>query len=298
MVAPLPQERDYKREFDQTRLAAIRGDVLSFPRIDNEEEVVQQTGGGLPDLAPRVFARDSEDGLLTQLASARAPALNASYEEAIPDPSAFSFLQQQARMAEGIGAPEFLAPETAALPDPEYSTEDETVTFGESLAAASEQFQEANSVEDAQQAQAAFKQKMQQAMDAKLEKLRELIKEKTSRWTAKGIGNGSNAVDSVGWDGWITFTLTYIYLMARGFITVFVPKPTNMEDDGMAGYAVKKGLHVIIPEYRPLMEPWDFLYFLFLLVISVIIVVILIAAIVLFINIAAVPFFAANPSPT
>lgn len=302
MVAPSPQERDHKRTFNQARLAAIRGDALSFPQLDDEEEPVQQTVRGLPNLAPRIFPRDSEDGLLTQLAPVRTPEMNASNEEAVPDPSTFSFLQQQARMAEGIGAPEFLDPETASLPDPEYSTEDEAVTFGESLAAITEEAQAADSFEEAQRARHAFAQKMHQAMYAEAEKLREYLKEQASRLTAKVVGNGSNAVDSVGWDGWITFMLSYIYLMARGLVSIISPENTTPHDLSVfaqgTNYSFQKGLHILIPPYRPLREPGDFLYFLFLLVMSTIILAAIIVIAVLFITFAAFPFFVTNSSPT
>lgn len=305
MVAPLPQERQFKQEFDRNRLAALRGDSLSLPSANNTNfldddsgQEAANTADFFEDSAPddaannsRFFAPDSEDGILSQFptrSSVKTPELQ---EEDIPDPVGFARIQQQARMAQGINAPELISPEAAELPDPEYSTEEETVTYGESLNTLAGQAAQAETLEEARGVQAAMQNKAQQAVDAANDRLQEWLKEKGSRWLAKGIGNGSNAVDSLGWDGWIVFVISYLYLMARGFVTVFVPEPTNAQDDGMGGYALKKGLHTLLPIYRPLREPGDFGYFLAAFIVTVIIIGVLIAALIILVNIVALPAF-------
>ncbi|MEK9157097.1 MAG: hypothetical protein AAB448_03130 [Patescibacteria group bacterium] len=203
------------------------------------------------------------------------------------DPNNFSYIQQQARMAEGVDAPSLLPDDVAALPDPEYSTDEEPVTYRESLGALQQQAREAEDIEGAQSISQNIRNKINQASDQAAEEMKKLMKEKTSRWVAKGAGNGGNALDSVGWDAWIVFACTYLYLMARGVVSVLSP-------ESQPSTGAQKMLHTVFPPYRPLREPGDFLYFLFVCVISVIIVCVVIAVLVAIMNLFLFPFFTLN----
>jgi hypothetical protein len=286
MVAPLPQERNYKREFDASRLAALRGDRFTVPSSGDAQN--PQDSPSFPEdeaasPADRFYSPDSEESLVSQF-----PQSPPSPEEDLSlAPEDFAYRQRQAQMAAGIGAPSLLPSEVEDLPDPELSSEDEEITFGDTIRDLERQAAMAEDIEEAQVAGGALRNKMQQAMDQYAEQLAQKALEKTSRWTAKGLGNGSNAVDSVGWDGWITFAVSYVYLMARGFITVLSPEPANAADASPS----QKALHTVFPPYRPLQEPGDFLYFLFLFVMTVIILMLVLTAIIMFVNIALFPVY-------
>lgn len=290
MAAPLPQEQRFKEDFDRTRLAAIRGDSFSVPIGANNSNFFEGDGGdGESANNDRYFSSGSEDGILAQFPLASP--LSGAMDTAAIDPNNFSYIQQQARMNEGIGAPSLLPDDVADLPDPEFSTEEDPVTFGESLRALEGQARNAEDLESAQAAGGAVRKKMDDAIEQAAEKLKAMAKEKASRWTAKAAGNGSNAVDSVGWDAWIVFALTYIYLMARGVVSLLVPESSNIGDGNAAANMAKKGLHAVLPPYRPLREPGDFLYFLFLFVITVIIICVVIAVLIAVVNLFLFPLF-------
>lgn len=294
MAAPLPQERTFKQEFDRTRLAAIRGDNFEIPGAANNSNFFGDSGvNEEPANNDRHFSSGSEDGILAQYPLASP--LSGGVDTAAIDPNNFSYLQQQARMKEGIGAPSLLPDEIANLPDPEFSTEEDPVSYRESLRSLEGQARNAEDIESVQAASGAIQKKVNDAMQQFTEELKRLAKEKTSRWTAKIVGNGGSAVDSVGWDGWITFCLTYVYLMARGVVSVLSPETQAPQDLGSfkdsVQYNMKQVLHTAIPPYRPLKEPMDFLYFLFLLVITVIIICVVMAAFITIANLYLFPLF-------
>ncbi len=289
MVASLPQEQRFKQDFDRTRLAAIRGDRFSVPLGANNSNFFEDNSenNGEPANNDRFFSQGSEDGILAQYPLASP--LSGGMDTAAIDPNNFAHLQQQARMKEGIGAPSLLPDEIANLPDPEFSTEEDPVTYDESLRSLEGQARNAEDIESVQAFSNAIRKKMNDATQQYTEELKRLAKEKISRWTAKIAGNGSNAVDSFGFDAWITFCLTYIYLMARGAVSVLFPEtqaPQNLGSfkDALQ-YNAKQALHILIPPYRPLREPGDFLYFLLLFIISILIACLVIA---IFITIASI----------
>lgn len=299
MVAPLPQERLFKREFDQARLAALRGDSFQFPDLDDVSSE-QMPDSATDDFSPidtpetrRFFARDSEDGLLRQYP--QATSATAPDDDSALDPANFAFMQRQAQMQAGIGAPELLPPEAADVLDPEYSTEDEPVTYSESVGFLAQRARESEELEESRFFGQEAQNKAKEAIDQAAAQLEQKVKEQTNRWIAKGVGNGGNAVDSVGWDGWITFAVTYLYLMARGFVSVLSPEsslPSNVGDfkQGVQ-YAATKGIHILFPPYRPFREPGDFLYFLAALVLTVIVVGMLLTALIILVNIVLLPVF-------
>lgn len=281
MVAPLPQEKNYQRELHLARLAALRGDSFGIPAVSEQEEMADAT---------RFVRPDSEEGLVEQYPQDSPSADDPS----LRNPADFSFYQRQARRAAGVGAPSLLAPEIEALPDPDASMEEDEITYAESLRALEQEAQEAENLEEAQAAGGALRAKMQQAQAQYADQLQQFLKEKTTRWTAKGIGNGVNALDSVGWDGWITFIMSYFYLMARGCVTIFSPEPSDPANAPPS----QKALHAFIPPYRPLQEPGDFLYFLFLFVMSLLIVVALVTFAILLLNVVLFPAYLPGLSPS
>lgn len=294
MVAPLPQERNYKREFDASRLAALRGDRFTVPSSGDAQN--PQDSPSFPEdeaasPADRFYSPDSEESLVFQFRQSPP----SPEEDLSLAPEDFVYRQRQARMAAGIGAPSLLPPEVEALPDPELSSENmellnyqkEEITFGDTIRDLERQAAMAEDIEEAQVAGGALRKKMQQARDRYAEQLAQKALEKTSRWTAKGLGNGSSAVGSVGWDGWITFAVSYVYLMVRGIITILYPEPTNAADAS----ATQKALQLLFPPYHPLQEPADFLYFLCLFVMSVTVFKLVLIAIIMFANIALFPVY-------
>lgn len=292
MVAPLPQERLFKREFDQTRLAALRGDSFQFPDIDDTSDAEQTPDSASDDFSPidtpetrRFFARDSEDGLLRQYPQAASTI--APDDDSVLDPANFAFMQRQAQMQAGIGAPELLPPEAADVLDPEYSTEDEPVTYGESVGALQGLAQRAMELEEVQAISGEIREKSKEAVDRAAEELQKVVKEKTNRLLAKGIGNGGNVSDIFSWDFWIVFAITYLYLMARGAVSLLSPESNLPQDFATfkagARYATTKALHVLFPPYRPLLEPVDFAYFMGMFIASVILLGLIVTFFVLFI---------------
>jgi hypothetical protein len=99
----------------------------------------------------------------------------------------------------------------------------------------------------------------------------------------------------VGWDAWIVFALSYLYLMARGAVSVLSPETQAPQDLGSfrdaVQYNAKQVLHAAFPPYRPLREPGDFAYFLFLFVISVLIVCVVVGIFIAVVNVFLFPIF-------
>lgn len=272
MVASLPQERTFKQEFDRTRLAAIRGDSFSVPLGANNSNFFEGDEGDTSEAAnnDRFFSQGSEDGILAQYPLT--PSLSGGMDTAAIDPNNFSYLQQQARMKEGIGAPSLLPDDVASLPDPEFSTEEDPVTFGESLGYLEQRARGAEDIEEVQAASGAVQRKIEEASNQFEEEIKRMAKEKMSRWTAKGVGNGGNALDTAPALAWIVFAITYCYLMARGVVSLFVPESSVVGQGKPLINAGKKALHAFFPPYRPLREPGDFAYFLWLFFLTCIIV--------------------------
>lgn len=250
MVAPLPQERVFKQVFEQNRLAAIRGDNFTIPEAANNTRFFSEDENEPAANTVQAFSEGSEDGILAQYPLASP--LPQTMAGAALRPKSFSSTQQQARIAGGVDAPSLLPDDVAALQDPEYTTEEEPVTYGESLAALEQQARGAEDIEEAGAISQLIRRKASQAMDQFSEEMNEIIKEKASRLVAKSIGNGGNALGSAGWDGWITFIGTSIYSLARAGVSILSPE-TNT--------GAQKMLHTLIPPYRPFKEPGDFAYF-------------------------------------
>lgn len=281
MVAPLPQEqRALKQEFDRKRLAAIRGDTFAIPEPANNTRFFGEDENEPAANNVQAFSEDSEDGILAQYPLASP--LPQAMPGATLHPKSFSSTQQQARIAEGVDAPSLVPDEVAALQDPEYSTEEEPVTYGETLGALEQQARDAEDIEEAQAIGQLIQRKASQATDQFSEEMNNLIKEKASRLVAKGIGNGGNALDSVGWDGWIVFTATCIYSLARAGVSVLSPE-TNT--------GAQKMLHTLVPPYRPFREPGDFAYFVGGATIGLLIVCLVIAYCVVTIQVVFFPLF-------
>lgn len=294
MVAPLPQERTFKQEFDRTRLAAIRGDNFTIPEAANNNNLYAEDENTQAANNNRFFPSGSEDGILAQYPLG-SPLPGAMDTNAI-DPNNFSYLQQQARIAEGVDAPSLLPDDIAALPDPEYSTDEDPVTYGESLSALEQRAREAEDIESVQEASQDIRNKVQQATHQANEEFNKLIEEKVSRWFAKGAGNGSNATGSVGWDGFTSFTLSYLYLMARGLVSILSPETQAPQDlrtfsQGVR-YNSQKLLHRLIPPYRPFREPGDFMYFLGAVILSILAICVTLAIFISIFSIAFFPFIA------
>lgn len=295
MAGSNAQEKMFKRTFNENRLAALRGDTLGIPEAANSNDFFEEEGDFPQEAANnnRFFSSESEDGIMAQYPLAPATPNEPAHVDM--NPESFSRNQQQARRAQGIGAPSLLPDDIAALPDPEYSTEDDVVTFGDTLDALQGQADQAEDIEEVQALSGALQRKMNEAGDQAAERMKEWMQEKMSRWTAKGVGNGANAADSVGWDAWITFCVTYLYLMARGAVSVLSPEtqaPPDLQSFRDAvQYNAQKALHTVFPPYRPLLEPFDFLYFLFLLVMSVLIVCIVLAVFIGIVNFILFPLF-------
>lgn len=290
MASPNAQERSYRNQFNRNRFAAIRGNSLErdlpIDSANNNDSFTEDSEQESANNA-RFFSEDSEDGILANYRPQEKPS---EQETESTEPEYFAQNQQRARIAQGGGTRGFLS-EAASLPDPEYTPEDadddDVVTFEESLAAFEDEAREAETIDEARAIGNAWRGKAQQALDAEAQRAAEMAKEYTSRLLAKTVGNGTNAVDSAGWDGWISFILSYIYIMARGAVSTLVPENSAPPDLSSfvsgAKYTANKALHLIIPPYRPLREPGDFGYFLFMFIASTIIAVMIIGVFVTFI---------------
>lgn len=221
MVAPLPQEINYKREFDAARREAAGGNIVFSPSLELEDF--------------------TDEG-----ASAAAS-----------DPLQFNEYQRRARMEQGIGAPALLPEDIAALPDPEYADvgdDEDPITYGDSLNELEAEAREAEDIEEVQAVGEAIRTKQEEAFAQAAEKEAEESHRKMHQAAVKAITNGAGAVGIAGFDGWITEALTFIYKAARAVVTLFAP-PSLTGDDGDA----KKKLHAFIPPYHPLQQPEDFL---------------------------------------
>ena len=301
MVAPLPQERLFKREFDMNRLAALRGDSLEIPEYEDDFEEAANNDQYLNQPTPldganndRFFARDSEDSLLAKYPQAEPETPEYANNPGL-DPANFSMLQQQARMDAGIGAPEILSPEASEMLDPEYSTDEAPVTYGESVGALQGLAQRAMELEEVQNIAGEIRSKSKEAVDKAAEELQQKVREQTRRWIAKALGNGGNASDIFSWDFWIVFAITYISLMARGVVSVLSPESSLPQDfstfkQGMQ-YTTTKAIHAILPPYRPFREPGDFAYFLLFFVGSLLAVVIVLGILITIVNVVLLPIF-------
>lgn len=281
MVAPLPQERLFKREFDMNRLAALRGDMFTVPDVDEaEEEPETARSAAADDFSPidtpetrRFFARDSEDALVQQFLQA-SPEVEDVYDPTL-DPANFARMQQQARMAEGIGAPELLDPEIAELPDPESSTSEEIVTYGESVAAADQAVRSAPDAESRQQAGNVLYAKLGKVADAEVEIAAKKIRDKFAQMSLKWGPNAAGTLDE-GQALFIVKFLTWLYGLARAVVTLFSgaleTEDTPQDVTGVAKNAAKKGIKTLFPVFRPLAAPVDFATFLFNSIIILLIV--------------------------
>lgn len=87
-------------------------------------------------------------------------------------------------------------------------------------------------------------------------------KEKGSRWVAKILGHGGNAIDTADLgmaDLAIVWTTTFLYDLGRGVVSIFIPKPSanaSFQED-----VTKQTMHLLFPPYK-LTEPGDLLYFI------------------------------------
>jgi hypothetical protein len=97
-----------------------------------------------------------------------------------------------------------------------------------------------------------------------------------------GVANGGS---STGADGFISFAVTSIHMMARAAVSILSPEPSDPESASPS----QKMLHTFIPPYRPLQEPGDFLYFLSLLVISAFVITVILMVILLILSIFLFP---------
>lgn len=271
MAASSPQQRAFGRELHTNRIAALRGDSLSIPTLGENTNILSDKEAN----NNRFYDQQSEDNILAQYPLA-SPFAAGGIDTSLSDPRDFARTQQQNRIEQGINAPQFLPPAYTDLPDPDLSTPEQTITYEESVQDLADQVAQAEDFETAQQARSAFRNKINQAANEGLQRGAELIKEKTSRYTAKLAGDGSNLADMVGWDGFITFTISYIYLCARACISLLSPERKDMSFS-------QKALHTIIPPFRPIREPVDFLYFIFSTVmVSIVVSSLFIVAVVVF----------------
>lgn len=280
MIAPLPQERAFKQVFDRNRLAAIRGDNFTVPEVTNNTHFFSEDENEPAANNIYSFSEGSEDGILAQY-PLTSP-LSQTMTEATLRPKSFSSTQQQARIAGGVDAPSLLPDNVAALQDPEYATEEEPVTYGESLAALEQQARGAEDIEEARAIGRLIKQKASQATDQFAEEMNKIIKEKASRLVAKSIGNGGNALGSVGWDGWITFIGTCIYSLARAGVSILSPETNTGR---------QKILHTFIPPYRLFREPGDSGYFLVMVTLGLLIFCLILAFFAVIVHFVFFPLF-------
>ena len=289
MAALSRKEREFEREFRQNHLATLRGDNFSVPLGANNSNFLGDDGENKKAANNnRSFPPDSEDGILAQYPLASP--LSGSIDPAAIDPNNFSYIQQQARMQQGIGAPSLLPDDVANLSDPEVSTAANNVTFYESLQALEAQARDAEDIEEVQAAQSAVQQKIRAAIDQYTEMMQEKLRETTQRWMAKIAGNGTSITGSTGWDGFISGTLSYLYIMTRGAVTILSPESQAPEDFQTQGvrYTETKILHTWFPPYR-LREIGDFFWFCFLCVMSLLVVCIVSAVLLTIMGIFLFP---------
>ncbi len=251
MVAPLPREIDFKKEFDAARRKAAGGNIAFSPSSELEDFTDEGTSAA-------------------QL-----------------DPANFNLSQQQERMRQGIGAPALLPEDIAALPDPDYADangdDEDPITYGDSLNELEAEAREAENIEEVQAVGEAMRTKQEEAFAQAAEKKAEEERRKMHQDLVKAISNALAAVGISGFDGWITEVFTLLYKAARALVTIFAPESLTGDDSD----ALKK-LHANIPPYHPLQKPGDFVLGIGVLFVIGIIVTFLI---LFFLFIASVTLF-------
>lgn len=156
----------------------------------------------------------------------------------------FQLAQQQARIQAGVNLPEYLPSDAGSMNDPQYSTEDNPVSYNDTLADLQAQNAATNDPVEALRLRNEFQDTIGDAVESRENALAGFAKEKISRWIATSSGGISDAIGSTGLDAGVLTTANFFYsVLGRGAVTVLMPK-TDGED------GVQQAVHTVLPTYE------------------------------------------------